>query len=221
MATQIPVDADDAPPRPRMTQERRSSISTRKLLQATADLIAERGYEGTTLIEIGKRAGYSHGLVTRKFGSKANLVRSLITKLSQRFGHPQISSTVGTAIGVDAIETVLVAIRTNAEESTESLRGFYALLFESLKPAVGLQDFVANLHREFVTDMEDAIRKGVGTDRLGRDADPRVLAELMINMLRGIAYRWMLDPDEVDLIRGIDAIREALFTLSGVSREPS
>jgi len=215
MVPQSPTDVEESSSRPRMTQEKRSSISTRKLLQATADLIAERGYEGTTLIEIGKRAGYSHGLVTRKFGSKANLVRSLITKLSQRFGHPQISATVGDAIGIDAIETVLVAIRTNAEESTESLRGFYALLFESLKPAVGLLDFVADLHRDFVADMEDAIGRGTGTDRLGPDADPRVLAELMINMLRGLAYRWMLDPDEVDLVRGIDAIRDALHTLSG------
>lgn len=200
--------------RPRMTQQKRSSISTRKLLQATADLIAERGYEGTTLIEIGKRAGYSHGLVTRRFGTKANLVQSLIATLSKRFGHVEMSQTVGNAVGVDAIDTLLVSIRVNAEESPQSLRGFYALMFESLKPAVGLQEYVSGIHRDFLDDVEKAVAQGVETGRLAEGADPRELAELMMNLLRGLAFRWLLDAENVDIIAGIDSIRRAMNTLA-------
>lgn len=200
--------------RPRMTQQKRSSISTRKLLQATADLIAERGYEGTTLIEIGKRAGYSHGLVTRRFGTKANLVQSLIATLSKRFGHVEMSQTVGEAVGVDAIDTILVSIRANAEASPQSLRGFYALMFESLKPAVGLQEYVSGIHRDFLDDVEKVVAQGVESNRLAEGADPRELAELMMNLLRGLAFRWLLDAEEVDIIAGIDSIRRAMNTLA-------
>ncbi|MGM7669239.1 TetR/AcrR family transcriptional regulator [Microbacterium sp. A93] len=203
-----------APQRPRMTQQKRSSISTRKLLQATADLIAERGYEGTTLIEIGKRAGYSHGLVTRRFGTKANLVQSLIATLSKRFGHVEMSQTVGDAVGIDAIDTLLLSIRMNAEESPQSLRGFYALMFESLKPAVGLQEYVSGIHRDFLADVETVVALGAETGRLAEGANPRELAELMMNLLRGLAFRWMLDGDEVDFVAGIDSIRRALDTLA-------
>ncbi|KXX59551.1 TetR/AcrR family transcriptional regulator [Rhodococcus sp. LB1] len=200
--------------RPRRTQEDRSSLSTQRLLQATADLITERGYEGTTLVEIGKRAGYSHGLVTRRFGTKANLLQSLITTLSQRFGHVQISDTLGDSVGIDAVDTILVSIRAHAENSPQSLRGFYALLFESLNPSVGLQEFVAGLHRDFLSDMESVIARGAGVGRLAAGVDPRDLAELMVNLLRGLAYRWMLDADEVDMAAGLDSIHRALNRLA-------
>jgi AcrR family transcriptional regulator len=207
-------------PRQRMTQENRSSLSTRKLMQATADLIAERGFEGTTLIEIGKRAGYSHGLITRRFGTKANLMQSLIATLSQRFGHTGMSETLGSAVGRDAVDAVLVAIRRDAVESRESLRGFYAIFFESLKPGVGVQEFVADIHKEFIADLEAAISRGAGTDRLAPDASPRELAELTVNLLRGLAFRWLLDPDEVDILAGIDLIRRAMHTLATQKPEP-
>jgi AcrR family transcriptional regulator len=215
MPTDTALDGPAKAPRPRMTQEKRTAISTSKLLRATADLIAERGYEGTTLIEIGKRAGYSHGLVTRRFGTKANLVQSLIAKLSERFGHLQLSDTIGEAVGVDAVEAILVSIRDSAESSPQSLRGFYALLFESLKPAVGLREFVAGIHRDFLTDTEEAIARGAMPGRLAEGVDPRELAELMLNLLRGLAYRWMLSPEDVDMVAGIDSIRGAMVKLAG------
>jgi AcrR family transcriptional regulator len=43
-------------------------VSTRRLIQAAAELLTERGYERTTLAAIGERAGYSAGLVTGRFG---------------------------------------------------------------------------------------------------------------------------------------------------------
>lgn len=214
MSTETIIEDGAKAARPRMTQEKRSSISTRKLLQATAALIAERGFEGTTLIEIGKRAGYSHGLVTRRFGTKANLMESLISTLSQRFAHVQLSDTVGDAVGIDAIDTVLVSIRTNATDSPQSLRGFYALLFESLKPAVGLQTFTSGIHRDFRDDMTDAIERGKTSGRLAKHVDARELSELLLNLLRGLAFRWLLDPDDVDIVAGIDSIRRAMKTLA-------
>jgi AcrR family transcriptional regulator len=201
----------------KMTQARRSSLSTRMLLQATADLIAERGYEGTTLIEIGKRAGYSHGLVTRRFGTKAMLVRSLIERLSSQFGHEAgLVETIGDATGIDAIEKVLIGIRRSATTSQDALRGFYALLFESLKPTVGLLDYIRQLHADFLSDVSERVAAGHRTGRLGDDVDASALAELMINAMRGLAYRWMLDPERVDMVKGIDALRVQLRALSGV-----
>lgn len=202
----IDSDVVESGKRPRRTQETRSSLSTKLLLQATADLIAERGYERTTLIEIGRRAGYSHGLVTRRFGSKANLVRSLIVKLSQRFGHGQMSQTIGDNTGVDALVAVLVAIRSNATASRDSLRGFYALLFEALKPTVELQDFMAELHVDFIEDVTTKVAEGHSTGRLAADIAPRELTEFTLSTLRGLAYRWMLDEERVDMEAGLNTL---------------
>ncbi|MCU1476909.1 MAG: transcriptional regulator, TetR family [Subtercola sp.] len=188
-------------------QEKRSSLSTKLLLQATADLIAERGYEHTTLIEIGKRAGYSHGLVTRRFGSKAALVQSLIVKLSERFGHGALADTVGDNVGADALEAVISEIRGHAVSTdTSSLRGFYALLFESLKPNVDLREFMADLHADFIFDLTAKVEEGRAAGRLADGIDPAEITELTVSALRGLAYRWMLDPERVDFVAGLDSL---------------
>ena len=57
-------------------QKRRSDLSTSELLRAAARLIAEKGYGRTSLVEIATEAGYSHGLVTIRFGSKVVVTSS-------------------------------------------------------------------------------------------------------------------------------------------------
>ncbi|HEU0103970.1 MAG TPA: TetR family transcriptional regulator [Mycobacteriales bacterium] len=53
---------------------RRGSARTRELLLAAAgELFAERGYDRTTLRDIGERAGVDPAMVARHFGSKAGL----------------------------------------------------------------------------------------------------------------------------------------------------
>lgn len=124
-------------------QEARSGLSTRRLPKTTAQLIAEVGYDRTTLTEIGKRAGYSHGLVSRRFGSRSALVGTLIEKLSERLGHERLPRTLFRATGVDAPLAVLDEIRKDSANSPESLRGFYALFFEDLEPFPEMHTFVA------------------------------------------------------------------------------
>ncbi|MDF2442984.1 MAG: hypothetical protein JWR01_1187 [Subtercola sp.] len=196
-------------------QEKRSNLSTKLLLQATADLIAERGYERTTLIEIGKRAGYSHGLVTRRFGSKSALVQSLIVKLSERFGHGALAETVGDNVGVDALEAVNAEIRSNAASpDTSSLRGFYALLFESLKPNVDIREFMADLHVDFIADLTVKVAAGVEVGRLTQGIDPAEITEFTVSALRGVAYRWMLDPERVDFIEGLHSLSKYVAVIA-------
>ena len=55
--------------RPR-TQAERTALSDRRMLEAAIRLIIERGTAGTTLREIGERAGYSRGLASYRFGNK-------------------------------------------------------------------------------------------------------------------------------------------------------
>ena len=73
-------------------KQERSEESTRRLLDAAVELVAEAGYAGMTLAATGDRAGYSRGLVTTRFGNKENLLRALIDRLGERwwpyFEHP-------------------------------------------------------------------------------------------------------------------------------------
>ena len=85
----------------RRTQAERTAESTRKLLDAAADLFATQGYDRTTFAQIAARAGYSSGLVAQRFGSKSNLLDTLVRDIRQQtqaeFLAPAISEP--TAVG--------------------------------------------------------------------------------------------------------------------------
>ncbi|EPH45022.1 putative HTH-type transcriptional regulator BetI [Streptomyces aurantiacus JA 4570] len=55
--------------------------SRERLLQATVDLVGERGYEATTLADIADRAGSARGLVSYYFPGKRQLLQSAVHRL--------------------------------------------------------------------------------------------------------------------------------------------
>jgi AcrR family transcriptional regulator len=63
------------PPKPkRRTQEERSATTRKRLLEATIDLLIERGYAQLTTADIAKRAGVSNGARVHHFPTKEELV---------------------------------------------------------------------------------------------------------------------------------------------------
>ena len=60
--------------RPRRTQEERSEETKRRLIDATIELLIERGYARLTVADIAKRAGVSNGARVHHFRTKEDLV---------------------------------------------------------------------------------------------------------------------------------------------------
>ena len=180
-------------------QQERSDLSTRRLLQATATLIVERGYERMTMVDIGKRAGYSHGLVTQRFGNKANLLATLWERMSSRFGPERIFDLVGGRTGIDAIQSILLEIAQDAQRSPDDLRAFYALLFEATKPIPELQDHIRNATRAYRDMIADLMAAGTRAGTVRDDIDPELLTDVVLDSLRGATYHWMLDPQRADV----------------------
>ena len=58
----------------RRTQESRSKAAREKLLNATLEVLRERGYSGLTTKEVAVRAGFSNGALMHHYSTKADLV---------------------------------------------------------------------------------------------------------------------------------------------------
>jgi AcrR family transcriptional regulator len=69
-------------PRRRTQAERRAGTRAR-LLEATVECLAERGYAGTTTTEVARRAGLSRGAQLHHFGTKTDLVTNAMEHLHQ------------------------------------------------------------------------------------------------------------------------------------------
>jgi AcrR family transcriptional regulator len=72
-----------SPRRPSVNEELRRR-SRERILQATVDVVGERGYEATTLGHIADRAGTARGLVSYYFPGKRQLLQSAVHRLMHR-----------------------------------------------------------------------------------------------------------------------------------------
>jgi AcrR family transcriptional regulator len=68
-------------PRSASVNEAMRQRSRERLLQATVELVEERGYEATTLADITQRAGSARGLVSYYFSGKRALLQSAVHRL--------------------------------------------------------------------------------------------------------------------------------------------
>ena len=66
-----------------LTQAERTAISDKAMIDAAIELILEHGTDKTTLQAIGEKAGYSRGLATYRFGSKAGLYDEVCKSISR------------------------------------------------------------------------------------------------------------------------------------------
>ncbi len=73
-------DADNPPPRKQSRDARRV-----QLMEATIEVIARMGYSRTTLTEVAREAGLSHGLVNFHFQSKENLLVETLLYLAEEY----------------------------------------------------------------------------------------------------------------------------------------
>ncbi|MFR9725624.1 TetR/AcrR family transcriptional regulator [Streptomyces sp. MS19] len=68
-------------PRRASVNEEMRRRSRERLLQATVDLVSERGYEATTLGDIAERAGSARGLISYYFSGKHQLLQAAVHRM--------------------------------------------------------------------------------------------------------------------------------------------
>ncbi|MBH1973734.1 MAG: TetR/AcrR family transcriptional regulator [Rhodobacteraceae bacterium] len=76
------MDATTPPPVPRKLPR---DARRKQLIEATIEVVAERGYARTTLTEVAKKAGLSHGLVNFHFQTKDALLTETLAYMSEEY----------------------------------------------------------------------------------------------------------------------------------------
>src|SRR6478609_7000183 len=112
----------------------RSERSTRRLLGAAGDLVAEGGYQSMTLAGVGLRAGYSRSLATARFGSKSRLLEALFEEIVAGWNGERERPPQETTTGLKALREMLIHIADSFDSDPRSVTILYALLFEAVGP---------------------------------------------------------------------------------------
>jgi AcrR family transcriptional regulator len=168
------------------TSRGRGEATRRKILAATAELIAEVGWSGFSTRDIAARAGVTQGVVSYHWRSKDDLVRE-----------------AALAASAESLEPVAVALREapsvrkalgRSLALVEAIRGEPALallLFETMLQAgrdEQLREGLAEMLREFRAGLAAALeREGVS------DAEP--LAAALAAAWDGLFLHAVVDPE--------------------------
>lgn len=140
-----------SPRSPSVNEELRRR-SRERLLQATVELVGERGYEATTLGDIADRAGAARGLVSYYFPGKRQLLQSAVHRLMHLTLEATLEREPRTEDGDERLARAIDAILGIARDHPTLMRTHMAGILtaegfvqcpEQQRLAVLLQDTVA------------------------------------------------------------------------------
>jgi AcrR family transcriptional regulator len=187
--------AEAASPAPlRRRQADRAALSDRLLMEAAIELIVKIGIHGTTLQAVGERAGYSRGLATHRFGSKAGLFGRVLQVASVDWLQ-RVQQAVDKRVGVDALCAATDAAEKFIRERPEEVRAMYLLWFLSIDPSAEYMSNIATVHKAQRRDVAQWVKAGQETGLVDPHVDPVRVAEQYAASMAGIVYQWLANSD--------------------------
>ena len=177
----------------------RSERSSKRLLEAATQLIADQGYSATSIAQIAQKAGYSHGLVSQRFGSKSDLIRMLAREFQSYFAIDRLEPALREKSG---LETLIVMIETylDAVAGSGTLgRAYYELFGESIVLVPEIHDTFVQADRNFRDLLTKTIRSAIHVGRIPPEVDIPALASVVLSIVRGTSMQWLLDSGSLDL----------------------
>ncbi len=180
----------------RLSQAERSALADKRMFEVAVRLIVERGTEKTTLKDIGEMAGYSRGLATYHYGSKASLFRQ-VGRLTTEHWLNLLQTQVGQARGLSALLAAVDANRKFVTESPELIRAMFILCFEAVGPQAEIKEDMAHALRAQRRDAERWIEEGIVDGTIRETVDPARFAEQFVGSVYGYVYQWMMGPKDI------------------------
>jgi AcrR family transcriptional regulator len=168
-----------------------------RIIAAASKVLAEKGYEATTLREISREAQAAPGLVHYYFGGKDELLVEVLQAAGRRF-HQRMERLVQQV----PVEQSLEAALTQLYERVDLEPDVYRLRYESfslglhnplIKPRV--RERLAQRRNELGSVIAKVLENMERTDGAKSSSlDPTLLAALLLSIFDGLALQKIMDP---------------------------
>lgn len=198
---------------PAQTEEQQKTKE--RIIAAASKVLAEKGYDATTLREISREAQAAPGLVHYYFGGKDELLVEVLQAAGQRFHH-RMENAVQHMSANDPIEALLMNLRERVDVEPE----VYRLRYESFSlglhnPTIApkVRERMAERRNELGSNIAKALEHMERTDGVKyASADPTLLAAILLSIFDGLALQKIMDPT-FDLDTSYQLLTQALRTL--------
>lgn len=226
------------------TQEREKRLQARviesdnKMVEQTIILLSEGGVSAVTLEAVGVNAGYSRGLVSRRYGCKDGLLIRVLNILMQWADH-HIEDVTAERTGLDAINALVLALAGHINTELIYYRAYFGLWFYGLENYAVTNRAVVSQAEEnqpepHPTEMNQALQQvqqcmlrriltwleqAQAEKQLSKHADLEMMADLILAPVVGLIHQWMIDANfniELRLKQLVNFQFRTIFTNSHV-----
>lgn len=187
----------------RRTHAERRDQSERGLVEAMIAVVSEEGVSAATFEAIGRRGGYSRGLVGQRFGSKLGLIEAVIAYLHDYKEDSAESSRTGQLSGLNALLTYVDLYIQRLSHMGEG-QAYFRLLSWAVADISAFRSAFTAEHDRVRERFEGWIRWGQTDGDIRADLDPKSAALMVGSQLLGLSMQVLVDPaTEVGPIRGV------------------
>lgn len=170
-----------------------------EILRAAVEVIAERGFRGSSIAAVAEKVGLTQQGLLHYFPTKDDLLIALLQARDEwdTGGSPE---AVEHTWAIANLETIVEA---NAARP-ELIRTFSALLGESVTEDHPAGAYFHGRYRRTRRNVEGILYREWG-ERLPSGLTPAEAAPLLIAIMDGLQFQWLHEPDEVDMVAGFRA----------------
>jgi len=168
-----------------------------RIIAATSKVLAEKGYDATTLREISREAQVAPGLVHYYFGGKDQLLVEVLQAAGQHF-HQRMEQLVQHVPADQSLEAVLTQLHERVDREPD----VYRLRYESfslglhnplIEPKV--RERLAQRRKEIGSVMAKVLENMECTeDTQSSSLDLTLLAALLLSIFDGLALQKIMEP---------------------------
>jgi len=176
------------------TQAERTALAESRMVNAAIELLNTVGIQGTTLVAIGERSGYSRGLATHHFGTKAALFRAVLRKMTAVWTEELVRHISGKT-GLEAFQLAIDAHLSHVLRHPEYIRATNILWGAALDPASEFKPNTAEFMRIQRASVAAWVRGGQERGEIRSEIHPERIGEQYYGALIGINNQWLVSPD--------------------------
>lgn len=170
----------------------------RAILDTALSLIAQHGYQASTLQEIADAVGLTKAGVLHYFTSREALLAEVLRERDDT-ARARFNGTPG-----DSLDLLAATATENA--TTPGLVALYSrLVVDSAAPEHPAHDYIADRYRRTVDAMADAARERQAAGTLPDTIDPVVFGRVATAISDGLQLQWAYD-DNIDMRATFDAV---------------
>jgi AcrR family transcriptional regulator len=164
------------------------------MIEAAIGLLNTVGVQGTTLAAIGETAGYSRGLATHHFGSKAGLFRQVLKRISAAWNQ-ELTAKLNGKTGLQAFTAAIDAHLAHVLRYPEYIRAQNILWGAAMDPSSEFKPNVAEFMRIQRGSVAAWVKGGQELGEIQQGINAKRIAEQYYGALIGINSQWLVSPD--------------------------